>query len=350
VLDVPAWVYLVTIGAFVVVLTADLLIMSRRPHVVTIREATYWVLFYVACAVSFGVGLWLVAGGQWAAEFFAGYVVEYSLSVDNLFVFVIIMTTFAVPAVHQHKVLLFGIVLALVLRGLFIAAGAAAIERFSWVFYVFGAFLVYTAVQLARHRNEEPELSKNPVLRLVERVLPTTQQYDGAKVVTRIDGRRVVTPLLVVMIAIGTTDILFALDSIPAIFGITQEPYLVFTANAFALMGLRQLYFLINGLLDRLVFLSLGLSVILGFIGVKLILHALHENGIDAGHVGEGTWGLLPEVGIGTSLSVIVVVLGLTVAASLFKVRRDPGALHHLGVDPRPGEELEKIPSDVDRV
>jgi tellurite resistance protein TerC len=346
-LDVPAWVYLVTIAAFVVVLSVDLFIVGRKPHAIGIREATYWVIFYVSLAVAFGIGVGLVSGGQFAAEFFAGYVVEYSLSVDNLFVFVIIMTTFAVPAAHQHKVLLFGIVLALVLRGLFIAAGAAAIERFSWVFYVFGAFLIFTAVQLARHRDEEPELSKNPVLRFMERVLPTTQEYDGAKVITKVNGKRVVTPLLIVMVAIGSTDILFALDSIPAIFGITEEPYLVFTANAFALMGLRQLYFLINGLLDRLVYLSIGLSVILGFIGVKLILHALHENGIDIGFVGEGAWSLLPEIGIGTSLTVIVVVLAVTVFASLAKVRRDPSAAKKLGAAPERGEELEQIPDDI---
>jgi len=347
VLDVPTWVYLATIGAFVAVLAVDLFVVDHKPHAVSIREAAYWVLFYVVLAVSFGIGVGLLAGGQYAAEFFAGYVVEYSLSVDNLFVFVIIMTTFAVPAIHQHKVLLFGIILALVLRGLFIAAGAAAIERFSWVFYIFGAFLIFTAIQLARHRDEEPELSKNPVLRLMERVLPTTQEYDGAKVVTRVDGQRVVTPLLIVMIAIGSTDILFALDSIPAIFGITQEPYLVFTANAFALMGLRQLYFLINGLLDRLVYLSVGLSVILGFIGVKLILHALHENGIDVAELGSGPWEVLPEIGIGTSLAVIVVVLLVTVGASLAKVRRDPSAAKKLGAAPERGEELEQVPDDV---
>jgi tellurite resistance protein TerC len=315
--------------------------------VIGIREATYWVLFYVSLAVAFGVGVLVFAGGQSGAELLPGYLIEYSLSVDNLFVFVIILTTFAVPAQHQHKVLLFGIVLALVLRGLFIAAGAAAIERFSWVFYIFGAFLIFTAVQLARHRNEEPELSKNPVLKFMERVLPTTQEYDGARVVTKVDGKRVVTPLLIVMIAIGSTDILFALDSIPAIFGITQEPYLVFTANAFALMGLRQLYFLINGLLDRLVYLSIGLSVILGFIGVKLILHALHENGIDVAFVGSGAWQILPEIGIGTSLTVIVAVLVVTVVTSLAKVRRDPSAAKKLGAAPERGEELEKIPADA---
>jgi tellurite resistance protein TerC len=346
-LDVPAWVYLVTIAGFAVMLSIDLFISSRKPHAIEIREATYWVLFYVGCAMAFGVGLLFIGGGQAGAEFFAGYLIEYSLSVDNLFVFVIILTTFAVPAIHQHKVLLFGIVLALILRGLFIAAGAAAIERFTWVFYVFGAFLIFTAVQLARHRDEEPELSKNPVLRLMERVLPTTREYDGAKIITRVDGKRVVTPLLIVMIAIGSTDILFALDSIPAIFGVTQEPYIVFTANAFALMGLRQLYFLINGLLDRLVYLSVGLSVILGFIGVKLILHALHENGIDVAEVGSGPWQLLPEIGIGTSLTVIVVVLAVTVVTSLAKVRRDPSAAKKLGAAPERGEELEQIPVDV---
>jgi tellurite resistance protein TerC len=347
VLDVPAWVYVVTIAAFATVLAVDLFIVGRKPHAIGIREATAWVAFYVACAVAFGIGLLFVGGGQPAAEFFAGYLIEYSLSVDNLFVFVIIMTTFAVPAIHQHKVLLFGIVLALVMRGIFIALGAAAIEAFSWVFYLFGAFLIYTAIQLARHRDEEPELSKNPVLRFMERVLPTTQEYDGAKVVTKIDGRRVVTPLLIVMVAIGTTDLLFALDSIPAIFGVTEEPYLVFTANAFALMGLRQLYFLINGLLDRLVYLSVGLSVVLGFIGVKLLLHALHEDGIDAGHLGSGAFEVLPEIGIGTSLTVIVVVLAVTVVASLRKVRRDPSAAKKLGAHPTPAEELESIPEDT---
>ena len=348
-LDVPVWVYLVTIAAFAVVLVVDLLIVGRRPHAVGIGEATRWVVFYVACAVAFGIGLFLLEGGQPAAEFFAGYIIEYSLSVDNLFVFVIIMSTFAVPAIHQHKVLLFGIVLALVLRGIFIALGAAAIERFSWVFYLFGAFLIYTAVQLARHRGEEPELEKNPILNFTERVLPTTREYHGAKVAVKIDGKRVFTPLLIVMVAIGTTDILFALDSIPAIFGVTREPYLVFVANAFALMGLRQLYFLIHGLLDRLIYLSIGLSVILGFIGVKLILHALKESGVDLPRVGLGdskTWQLLPEIGIGTSLTVIVITLAITTFASLAKVRRDPSARKQLGVH---GDEklVETIPEDT---
>ena len=343
-MNVPFWVYAATVGVILLLLAIDLFIVDTKPHAVSIKEAALWVTFYVALAVAFGIGLWVTQGGTPAAEFFAGYLIEYSLSVDNLFVFVIIMSAFSVPAIHQHKVLLFGILLALVMRAIFIAAGAAVIERFSWVFYIFGAFLIYTAIQLARHRDEEPELSKNPLLRFVEKALPTTRDYHEGKTIVKINGKRVVTPLLIVMIAIGTTDLLFALDSIPAIFGVTQEPYLVFTANAFALMGLRQLFFLINGLLDRLVYLSIGLSVVLGFIGVKLILHALHESGVDLGHVGSGEWSLLPEIGIGTSLSVIVLVLGITTWASLRKVKRDPSARKKL--TGHAGEELEHIPAE----
>ncbi len=228
------------------------------------------------------------------------------------------MSSFAVPAAYQHKVLLFGIVLALVLRGIFIAVGAAAIERFVWVFFLFGAFLVFTAVKLARGHDEEGESESNAFVRLMERVLPTTKDYDGAKVTTKVDGKRVVTPMLLVMIAIGSTDLLFALDSIPAIFGLTQEPYIVFTANVFALMGLRQLYFLLDGLLDRLVYLSKGLAVILGFIGLKLIFHAAHEY----------SWGKdwAPDIGTFTSLAVILAVLAVTVVASLRKTAKDPSA------------------------
>jgi tellurite resistance protein TerC len=335
-LDVPAYVWLLTIGAFVLVLGVDLYIAHRKgPHVIAVSEATKWVVFYVSAAIAFGIGLTLVAGGQSGGEFFAGYLTEYSLSVDNLFVFVIIMTSFAVPQEHQHKVLLFGIVLALVLRGAFIAIGAAAISAFIEVFFLFGAFLIYTAIQLARHRDEEPEVGNNPLLRLMERVLPTTREYDGAKVVTRIDGKRVATPLLLVMIAIGSTDILFALDSIPAIFGLTKEPYIVFTANAFALLGLRQLYFLLDGLLDRLVYLSIGLAVILGFIGVKLILEAAHET------ISKD----FPEISIPVSLGFIVSVLVLTTVASLAKTKKDPSARKK--VAPPVGADKREIPVDV---
>ena len=335
-LEVPFVVWAATIAGFVLVLGVDLALAARKgPHVIAVGEATRWVLFYVALAVAFGIGLTIVAGGQYGGEFFAGYLTEYSLSVDNLFVFVIIMASFAVPQEHQHKVLLFGIVLALVLRGAFIAVGAAVIEAFSGVFFLFGAFLIYTGIQLARHRDEEPEVGNNPLLRLMEKVLPTTREYDGAKVVTRIDGRRVATPLLLVMIAIGSTDILFALDSIPAIFGLTKEPYIVFTANAFALLGLRQLYFLLDGLLDRLIYLSIGLSVILGFIGVKLILEAAHLNISKS----------VPEIGIPVSLGFIVTVLVLTTVFSLRKTKKDPSAVKRL--TPDVGEDKKQIPVDV---
>jgi tellurite resistance protein TerC len=345
-LNVPFWVWAATIAILIGVIALDLFI-SRKPHVPSLREATVWSLVYIGAAVVFGIGLVFVANGQVSAEFFGGYVTEKALSVDNLFVFVIIMSAFAVPPEYQHRVLMFGIILALMLRGLFIAAGAAAIERFSEVFYLFGAFLIYTAVKLARHRGEQPDLEKNGVIRFAERRLSTTREYDGPKLRTTVAGRRVFTPMVIVLVAIGTTDVLFALDSIPAIFGITQEAYLVFTANAFALMGLRQLYFLVNGLLDRLVYLSIGLSVVLGFIGIKLILHALHENGIDLGFVGEGAWSLLPEIGIGTSLVFIGVTLAVTTVASLAKVRRDPDAVKHIGDHLQPDERLSEIPEDT---
>ncbi len=317
-LDIHPYVWFATIGGLLLLLGYDFWVAKRKgPHVISTREATRWVLFYVGLAVAFGIGLTVLGGSQSGAEFFAGYITEYSLSVDNLFVFVIIMASFKVPAAYQHKVLLFGIALALVLRGIFIAVGAAAIERFVFTFFVFGAFLIYTAYKLATTKEDEHD-TENKLVQLMERVLPTTKEYDGAKVVTRVDGKRVVTPMLLVMIAIGSTDLLFALDSIPAIFGLTEEPYIVFTANAFALMGLRQLYFLLDGLLDRLVYLSKGLAVILGFIGVKLVLHAAHEY----------PWGKdwAPDIGTFTSLGVIVGVLVITVVLSLRKTRNDPRA------------------------
>jgi tellurite resistance protein TerC len=320
--NVPTWLWFATIAGILVLLAVDLFIVDHNPHKIRVSEAARWVVFYVALAVLFGLGIMVFSGGRYAGEFFAGYITEYSLSVDNLFVFVIIMSTFAVPAIHQHKVLLFGILAALILRGLFIAAGAAVIERFEWVFYLFGAFLLYTGYKLAFRREDDDEenYQENLVLRLVRRAVPVTEDYHDAKVFTKIAGKRYVTPMLVVMLAIGTTDILFALDSIPAIFGLTKEPFLVFSANAFALMGLRQLYFLLGGLLNRLVYLDVGLAVILGFIGVKLILEALHGGGV--------SWA--PEIGIVPSLAVIVSVLTVTTVLSLAKVRRDPSAAKHL--------------------
>ncbi|MEU0482093.1 TerC family protein [Streptosporangium sp. NPDC006013] len=314
---VPVWAWLAVIGGLLIVLAFDLWIVDRgEPREFSLKQAGFWVGFYVTLAVIFGIVLWIFAGPTSAGQFFAGYITEYSLSVDNLFVFYIIMTRFAVPKIYQHKVLLIGILMALVMRSVFIALGAAALSNFGWLFYVFGLFLIYTAVQLVRQFGQEEDLPENAVLRWARRVLPHTDDYVGSKVVVKVNGRRMVTPLLIVMIAIGTTDLLFALDSIPAIFGLTTDAFIVFTANAFALMGLRQLYFLLGGLLQRLVYLSFGLAFILGFIGVKLILEALHSSGV--------SWA--PEVPIWVSLSVIVVTMVVTTAISLAKVRRDARA------------------------
>jgi tellurite resistance protein TerC len=337
-MSVPVWLWFATIAGLLVLLAIDLFIVDRKPHEVTIGEAARWVTFYVGVAILFGLGIWYWSGGVYAGEFFAGYITEYSLSVDNLFIFLIIMTTFKVPAIHQHKVLLIGILMALVMRGIFIAVGAAVIAQFSWVFYLFGAFLIYTGYKLARtdHDEEEKEEYKeNVALRFVRKVYPVMDGYQGGKSFVKIDGKRFVTPMFIVIVAIGTTDLLFALDSIPAIFGLTKEPFLVFSANAFALMGLRQLYFLLGGLLSKLVYLSIGLSVILGFIGVKLILEALHTNSLPFLNGGEPLH--VPTIGIEVSLSVIVGVLAITTIASLVKVRRHPEAVKQVA---GPGDHL----------
>lgn len=311
-MELPFWIWAATIGGFCVVLAFDFWLVARNPHEPSFKECVAWVSFYVALAVGFGVGLLLLSGPAHGGEFFAGWITEYSLSVDNLFVFLLIMSRFQVPRQYRQKVLLIGIILALLMRGGFIAAGAEAVTRFDWLFYVFGAFLVYTAWKLVGSEEEGAEFSENIALRTVRRVLPTTDTYHGARLTVH-HGRRMVTPMLIVMVAIGTTDLLFALDSIPAIFGLTKEPYLVFTANAFALMGLRQLFFLLGGLLDRLVYLSKGLSVVLAFIGVKLILEALHHDGV--------SWA--PEIPIMVSLGVIIGTLAVTTVLSLLKSARD---------------------------
>jgi len=323
-LNISAWVWSATLVALVAVLAIDLLIVGRRPHEPSMKEAGGWVAFYVGLAVLFGLGVWFFAGGVPAGEFFTGWLTEYSLSVDNLFVFVIIMSRFAVPRQYQQKVLLIGIVLALVMRGAFIAAGAALIEQFSWVFYIFGAFLLYTAITLIREGEaDEDDFKENILIRWSKRALPLSTSFDsGRMTVVSSAGKRLFTPMLIVMIAIGTTDLLFALDSIPAIFGITKEPYLVFTANVFALMGLRQLYFLLGGLLERLVYLNYGLAAVLAFIGVKLFLEALHTNSLPFINGGHGLhWA--PEIPIWLSLLVIVGTLGIATAASLIKSSRD---------------------------
>ncbi len=322
-MDVSALVWAGTLVALTAILLVDLLIIGRRPHEPSVRESSIWVGFYVGLALVFGAGLWLASGPSVAGQFYTGWLTEYSLSVDNLFVFVIIMARFGVPRPYQQKVLLIGIVLALVMRGGFIAAGAALISQFSWVFYIFGAFLIYTAVNLARQGEpDEDEFTENVLIRWSRRALPISRDYDGAKLTTHENGRRMFTPMLIVMIAIGTTDLIFALDSIPAIFGITQEPYLVFTANVFALMGLRQLYFLLGGLLNRLIYLSYGLAVVLGFIGVKLVLEALAENRLPFINGGEHV-GWAPHIPIWLSLTVILGTLLVATVASLVKSSRD---------------------------
>jgi tellurite resistance protein TerC len=323
-MNVSLWVWGATLTALIAVLLVDLVVIGRRPHEPSIRESTLWVCLYVGLAMLFGLGILVTSGSRYAGEFFAGWLTEYSLSVDNLFVFVIIMARFSVRRAFQQRVLLIGIVLALVMRGAFIAAGAAVIDRFVWVFYIFGGFLLYTAIKLARQSaddDESEEFRENPVIGWVRRVLPISRAYQGARATTVLNGRRVFTPIVVVMIAIGTTDLIFAMDSIPAIFGLTREPYLVFTANVFALMGLRQLYFLLGGLLDRLIYLSAGLSVVLGFIGVKLVLDALHGNNVPFVNGGQPIhWA--PEIPIWLSLSVIVGTLAVATVASVYRSRR----------------------------
>ena len=320
-LELTPLVWAVTIGLILVLLAVDLLSAAIRPHKVGFREAALWSVFYVATAIAFGVWFTFAYGGDFGVQYFAGYLVEKSLSVDNLFVFVIIMTTFAVPEEHQHKVLTFGIVLALIMRAIFIALGAALLSLFSVVFLLFGLLLIFTAIQLFRHRDEDPDIEDNAVVKAARRLLPITDEYVGGKLVTKLDGRRMVTPLFLVLIAIGSIDLLFALDSIPAVFGVTNEAYIVFVANAFALLGLRALFFLVKGLLDRLVYLSTGLAIILAFIGVKLILHWAHVDINPA----------IPEIPTLASLGVIVAILVVVTVASLVKTKDHPEAKAHAG-------------------
>ncbi|MFI7387608.1 TerC family protein [Streptomyces sp. NPDC049813] len=312
-MDVSMTLWVLTILGLCALIAVDFFI-GRKPHDVSIKEAGVWTVVWIALAVLFGIGVTIWGSSQAGGEFFAGFITEKSLSVDNLFVFILIMAKFSVPTHLQQRVLLFGVLIALVLRAIFIAAGAAVIANFSWVFYIFGAFLIYTAwklVQEAMSDDEEEEFEENRLLKSIEHKFGVADRYHGTKLFIRENGKKIMTPLLVVMLAIGMTDVLFAMDSIPAIFGLTQDPYIVFTANAFALMGLRQLYFLIGGLLKKLVHLSYGLSVILGFIGVKLVLHALHENGV---HV--------PEISIPVSLAVICGVLIVTTITSLIASKK----------------------------
>jgi tellurite resistance protein TerC len=321
-MDVPFFVWALTIAAIVGMLIFDFVGHVRTPHAPTLRESAIWSAVYVGLAVVFGLLVLWFSGAEYAGEYFAGYVTEKSLSVDNLFVFVLIMAAFAVPRELQQKVLLFGITFALALRTVFILVGAAAIENFSWVFYLFGAILIYTAWVQARsggHSSDE-DYQENAVLRFARKILPTTEEYHSDRMTVKVDGKRFITPLAIALIAIGTADVIFAVDSIPAIFGLTQETYLVFAANAFSLLGLRQLFFLIDGLLDRLVYLAYGLAVILGFIGAKLVIHALHTNELPFINGGEHVTAI-PEISTAASLAVIVVTLLVTTVASLAKGR-----------------------------
>jgi tellurite resistance protein TerC len=318
--DIAPWVWWVTAAVTAAIFAFDLLVIGRRPHEPSMRECTVYLSVYVGLAILFGVGVWAVAGTQYAGEFFAGWLTEYSLSVDNLFIFLIIMGKFAVPRHLQQYALMVGIVMALVMRGIFIAVGAAAINQFSWVFYLFGLFLIYTAVKLAKEGAEdEDEYEENRLVAWVEHRFPATSEWQGNKLILNQGGKRLITPMFIVILTLGTTDLLFALDSIPAIYGLTKEPYLVLTANIFALMGLRQLYFLIGGLLERLIYLSYGLAFLLAFIGVKLIFHALHENELPFINGGEHV--PVPEIPTLLSLAVIILTLFLTMVASLVKTR-----------------------------
>lgn len=321
-MHVPTWIWLVTIAATIGIFVFDFYAHVKTPHEPTLKESGIWSLVYIGLAIVFGLGMWLVWGSAHGAEFFAGYITEKSLSVDNLFIFLIIMSRFAVPRIYQQKVLLIGIAVALVLRGVFIAVGASVIANFSWIFYVFGVFLIWTAISLAREdHSTDAEYKENRAMRLLRRFTNATDDYHGDKMFARIDGKRLITPMFLVIVAIGSTDLLFALDSIPAIFGLTKEPYIVFTANALALMGLRQLYFLLGGLLERLIYLSKGLSVILLFIGVKMIVEELANNSLSFINGGQPIPGI-PHIPIWLSLSVILGVLVVTAALSLIVTSR----------------------------
>lgn len=319
-MDVSNLAWALTIGAIAALILVDLFTVSSKPHDVMFKEATLWSIFYIGIAVIFGLWVWGSYGSQYGTEYFAAYLVEKSLSVDNLFVFVIILTQFAVPSIYHQRVLLIGVILALVLRAIFIAVGAAALAAFSFTFVIFGAILIWTGVGLFRHWDEDPDPSENFIVSRIRKKMATVDEYHGTKLFVRIDGKRFATPMFLVMISIGATDLLFALDSIPATFGVTSEAFLVFAANAFALLGLRALYFLLKGLLDKLIYLSLGLSIILIFIGIKLVLTFVHEIYLS-----------VPKIPTLWSLAVISLILIVSTVASLIKSKRDPNAKAHAG-------------------
>jgi tellurite resistance protein TerC len=330
-MEISLGLWLVTIAGITALMAIDFIAISRKAHDVKFQEALWTSVFYVGIAVAFGVFIYVWQGPQFGTEYFAAYLVEKSLSIDNLFVFIIILTQFAVPFNLHQRVLLIGVALAIVLRGIFIAIGATALEYFAFTFVIFGALLIWTGVQLMRHRNEDPDPRDNFMVRIARKRYRFSNDYHGTKLFIKENGLRVATPLLLVMFAIGSTDLLFALDSIPATFGVTQEPYLVFTVNAFALLGLRALYFLLRGLLDKMIYLSLGLAVILIFIGIKLVLTYFHE--INSA---------IPKISTNMSLGFIAIVLIAVAIGSAIKVRRDPSARGHAGrlTDEKPESEV----------
>ena len=317
-MDVSLLVWSVTVGAILLLIIIDLLTVSAKPHEVKFKEAAGWSIFYIA--IGFGIWVWQQYGSQMGTEFFAAYLVEKSLSVDNLFVFVIILAQFAVPSAFHQRVLLIGVILALVLRAIFIAVGAAALQAFAFTFVIFGAILIWTGIGLFKHWDEDPEPGDNAIVKRIRKRITMVDEFHGTKLFIRQNGKRIATPMFLVMIAIGSTDLLFALDSIPATFGVTSETFLVFSANAFALLGLRALYFLVKGLLDRLIYLSLGLSIILMFIGVKLIMTYLHEE-----------FTSIPKISTPVGLAVIGTILVISTVASLIKTKSDPTAKAHAG-------------------
>lgn len=331
-MDVTLLTWALVVGAILALIIVDLLTISRKPHDVMFKEASIWSIFYIGIAIAFGVWVWQTAGSVYGTEYFAAYLVEKSLSVDNLFVFIIILTQFKVPSIYHQRVLMFGVVLALVLRAIFIAVGAAALAAFSFTFVIFGAILIWTGVGLFKHWDEDPTPEDNFMVKVIRKRIAMTDKFDGSKAFTKVNGKRIATPMFLVLIAIASTDLLFALDSIPATFGVTQEPFLVFAANAFALLGLRALYFLLKGLLDKLIYLSLGLSIILMFIGVKLIMLYLHE-----------IWEQIPKIQTPTSLAVIGSILLISTIASLIKSKNDPTAVAHAGRVTAAPEDKNKV-------
>ena len=319
-MEVSSTIWAITVGLIATLIAIDLFTSSRTAHEVKFKEAAAWTSFYVSIALGFGAWVWSYFGSTYGTEFFAAYLVEYSLSIDNLFIFVIILAQFAVPSIYHQRILLIGVMLALVLRAIFIAIGAAALGAFSFTFVIFGAILVWTGVGLFKHWDEDPEPNDNFMVRTIRKRVAMVDEFHGTKLFIKLNQKRYATPMFLVIIAIASTDLLFALDSIPATFGVTSQTFLVFTANAFALLGLRALYFLLKGLLDKLIYLSLGLSFILMFIGVKLIMTYLHEQFYD-----------IPKIPTPVSLGVIASILAISTVASLIKSSKDPSAKAHAG-------------------